>query len=429
MAFLRPLALSLALAGAGALAYACSSKGTTNPPPPNTYTISKLSGDSQVGSAGALLSANLAVAVVDQNNSPAAGQTITWTATTGGGSVTGGTSQTDASGHATIGRTLGAGAGFQSTTASLSGATGSPITFTSISQIQGAFFLAPAGGSGQVDTVLATLTNPFQVSVTDHLGAPVAGVVVTFSVFLGGGSLTQVHDTSDGSGHATAKLMLPATAGAQNVHASVTGLVGSPVGFGATANAGNPTQLVKSTGDSQGGLISVNLAAPHLVLVQDAHGNGVSGVTIQWAAGVGGGLVSNTGPTSDGTGTVSITRTLGPSLGVQTDTAKATLSGSPIVFTSFGDSVTHAAAVTVGPGIVFTPNSSKVGSVGTGGTVTWNWAGGPHSVEWKTGPVVLTSSSVMSSGTYSVTFTTPGTYTYDCAVHGAAMSGTVVVRP
>lgn len=30
--------------------------------------------------------------------------------------------------------------------------------------------------------------------------------------------------------------------------------------------------------------------------------------------------------------------------------------------------------------------------------------------------------------TYSVTFPTAGTYHYDCAVHGAAMTGTVVVQ-
>ena len=30
---------------------------------------------------------------------------------------------------------------------------------------------------------------------------------------------------------------------------------------------------------------------------------------------------------------------------------------------------------------------------------------------------------------YSYTFTQAGTYTYHCAAHGAAMSGTVVVEP
>jgi plastocyanin len=32
------------------------------------------------------------------------------------------------------------------------------------------------------------------------------------------------------------------------------------------------------------------------------------------------------------------------------------------------------------------------------------------------------------SGTYAVTFTAPGTYQYDCAVHGKLMTGTIVVR-
>jgi hypothetical protein len=33
-----------------------------------------------------------------------------------------------------------------------------------------------------------------------------------------------------------------------------------------------------------------------------------------------------------------------------------------------------------------------------------------------------------SGQTYSLTFTTPGTYQYDCEVHGEAMSGRIVVR-
>lgn len=426
----RPFALLIGIAGTAALAYACSSKGSTNPPPPHTYTITKFGGDSQVGAAGTALGAVLVVYVKDERDSSVAGATVTWTAATGGGNVASATSLTDLDGHATIQRTLGPAAGFQTTTASLSGATGSPITFTSISQVQGAFTIAAGTGSGQSDTVLSQLGAPFQATVTDHLGAPVAGVIVSFNVTAGGGTLTQAADTSDVGGHVTTTLTLPSSAGAKTVQARVTGLLGSPVSFNATATAGNAVQLVKSTGDSQGGLISVPLPAPHLVLVQDAYGNGVSGVAIQWVAGVGGGSVSSTGPTSNGTGTVSITRTLGASLGVQADTAKASLSGSPIVFTSFGDSVAHTAAVTVGPGIIYTPNSSKVGSIGKGGTVTWTFNGGTHSVAWQTGPGTLpTSSAVMSSGTYSVTFTTPGTYTYECAVHGAAMTGTVVVTP
>src|SRR5256712_10380698 len=43
------------------------------------------------------------------------------------------------------------------------------------------------------------------------------------------------------------------------------------------------------------------------------------------------------------------------------------------------------------------------------------------------GSPTFASSAIMSGDgqTYSVTFTTPGTYQYDCAVHGTAMSGRV----
>jgi plastocyanin len=33
-----------------------------------------------------------------------------------------------------------------------------------------------------------------------------------------------------------------------------------------------------------------------------------------------------------------------------------------------------------------------------------------------------------ANASYTVTFNTPGTYSYDCAVHGAAMSGRIVVQ-
>src|SRR5690348_9807569 len=406
----RPLALLIGIAGITALAYACSS-GSTNPPPPHTYTITKFGGDSQVGAAGTALGAVLVVYVKDERDSSVAGATVTWTAATGGGNVASATSQTDLDGHATIQRTLGSGAGFQTTTASLSGATGSPITFTSISQIQGAFTIAAGTGGGQSDTVLTQLSAPFQATVTDHLGAPVAGVIVSFNVTAGGGSLSQAADTSDGSGHVTTILTLPSVAGGKTVQASVTGLLGSPVSFTATATAGNPTQMAKSAGDSQAGVISSALPNPHAVVVKDAHGNAVGSFKVRWVAGTGGGSVSDTAPVTNASGIASTIRTLGSTLGTQTDTASATLTGSPVIFVSTGDSVPALAAVTVGPGISYAPTSVTVSN---GGKVTWTWASGSiaHSVNWLTAPGTLpTSSGIQSTGTYQVTFTMPGTYT------------------
>jgi len=73
-----------------------------------------------------------------------------------------------------------------------------------------------------------------------------------------------------------------------------------------------------------------------------------------------------------------------------------------------------------------------IDTVAAGSTVRWTWTATgsvPHSVQSQ-GSSSFTSSAIQTGDgkTYSVTFTTPGTYAYDCAVHGAAMSGTIVVR-
>jgi plastocyanin len=45
-----------------------------------------------------------------------------------------------------------------------------------------------------------------------------------------------------------------------------------------------------------------------------------------------------------------------------------------------------------------------------------------------TGSPSFTTSSTQASGTYAFTFTTAGSYSYICGVHGASMSGRVVVQ-
>jgi hypothetical protein len=89
-------------------------------------------------------------------------------------------------------------------------------------------------------------------------------------------------------------------------------------------------------------------------------------------------------------------------------------------------------AVTVGPGITFTSRhngtvNDAVDTVAVGGAVTWTWSGtDSHSVE-SVGATTFASSPVKNSGTYAVAFATPGTYRYQCAGHGSAMTGRVVV--
>ena len=97
--------------------------------------------------------------------------------------------------------------------------------------------------------------------------------------------------------------------------------------------------------------------------------------------------------------------------------------------------------VTVGPGVVFTDVSTgtsnpAVTTINVGDTVVWNWAAGSinHSTTSGTcsggcAPDGIWDSPTQSSGSFSHTFNTPGTFHYFCRPHQAAMQGMVVVNP
>jgi plastocyanin len=116
-----------------------------------------------------------------------------------------------------------------------------------------------------------------------------------------------------------------------------------------------------------------------------------------------------------------------------------------------GGSTTPNPITPVTPVTPASPNDVVVGNnnfspaslnVAVGSTVSWTWAtcsggndpygGGTgqtcvdHNVTWDaTGG---TNSATQQTGTYQRQFGTAGTYKYHCAVHGASMSGTVIVQ-
>jgi plastocyanin len=81
----------------------------------------------------------------------------------------------------------------------------------------------------------------------------------------------------------------------------------------------------------------------------------------------------------------------------------------------------------------FTPAEK---TITTGTTVTWAWStcsggGGydnetcvAHSVNFDDG----TNSPTQEKGSYTRTFTSAGSFPYHCAIHGTAMSGTIIVQ-
>jgi hypothetical protein len=93
------------------------------------------------------------------------------------------------------------------------------------------------------------------------------------------------------------------------------------------------------------------------------------------------------------------------------------------------------AAVTVGDiffkSVLNGTSNRAVDTVAVNGTVTWTWATTealPHSIQSLGSPSFTSSAIITGAGkTYAVTFATPGTYQYDCGVHGQMMTGTIVV--
>src|SRR3954470_14301181 len=81
------------------------------------------------------------------------------------------------------------------------------------------------------------------------------------------------------------------------------------------------------------------------------------------------------------------------------------------------------ATVEVGDNFFGTDNVT----VNTGEAVTWNWTGGGHDVDFVSGPEKIAASPTNAKGgTYSHTFSKPGTYSYICDYH-AKMKATVTV--
>lgn len=69
-----------------------------------------------------------------------------------------------------------------------------------------------------------------------------------------------------------------------------------------------------------------------------------------------------------------------------------------------------------------------VDTLAAGGTVTWTWTGGVQHNVTSTGSPTFANSTSKTTGTHAVIFATPGTYTYECSIHGAPMTGRVVVQ-
>ena len=207
------------------------------------HTLAKVSGDNQESPASTQLAAPFVVSVLDQDDSPLAGVDVTFSVAAGGGmlssttdanpctiasSTSSATATTDANGQAATRLTLGSEPGTNTVSATVEGL--EPETFTATAAEQAMpHSLTKVCGDDQEGTAGALLAEPLVVSVVDEDGAAMAGVVVSFAVTAGGGTLSSATATTDANGRARTRLTLGSEVGTNTVSATVEEL--EPVTF------------------------------------------------------------------------------------------------------------------------------------------------------------------------------------------------------
>jgi adhesin/invasin len=232
----RQLAQALVV---GILVTGCGGDGGGNgvTPPATTTTIAKAStnsGDAQTGTVGQSLATPLSVVVTEDG--AVAGATVAWSTTAPNASVNPTSAATDVNGIASTVWTLGTASGAQTATATLSGASGSPVTFTATAAAGPAATLAKAAGNNgdnQTGEINSQLPLPVQARVTDGFGNAVAGAGVNWSAT--GAAVSAPTVASDASGLSQVSVTLGGTAGPITIVAESDGLTGSPLTFNATA--------------------------------------------------------------------------------------------------------------------------------------------------------------------------------------------------
>jgi hypothetical protein len=228
------------------LVAACGGGGADTQPD-DVETVSKTAGDGQEGVVGQLLPDPLSVTVT-LDGAAAAGVTVNWS--TSGGSLLPTSVETDENGLARTLWTLGTTSGAQTATATVSGATGSPVTFSATAQAAVATVLEEAGGNGQTGEINSQLAEPVQARVTDEFGNAAANVPVNWTAT--GAAVSVPTVPSDAAGVSQVAVTLGSTAGPITIIATSEGLIGSPVTFTATATepAAIPTAAAVTVRDN-----------------------------------------------------------------------------------------------------------------------------------------------------------------------------------
>ncbi len=219
--FSFPKHVSLACAVFVAAAALSCSNDTTSPGATTPAAVAVSAAPAATSQVATAISGP-AVLVTDAGGQPVAGVKVTF-AVSGGGAVQYPIATTDGQGIAAAGFwQIGPKVGANTVTATVEGL--APVTFTVASQAGPAAAIGPFSGGGQAGAPGSTLASPLVVRITDAGGNAKSGVVVTFAITSGGGSLSATTATTNASGLATSGSW---TLGAGQCGQSVSGTAGA----------------------------------------------------------------------------------------------------------------------------------------------------------------------------------------------------------
>jgi plastocyanin len=207
-----------------ASAAACSSDdggGNPNDPDPVIAKTATNSGDAQTASITETLTDDLRV-LVTLNGDPVEGTDVTWAVSANGGSIAPVTATTGADGIAVGEWTFGTKSGVFTATATLAGATGSPVSFTATAQAGAPSQFSILSGNNQTGAVGTDFGEPLEVEMLDEHDNPVAGETVNWTVTTGTADLSALSSVTSAAGEASITASFGAVPGAIVIEAAPT---------------------------------------------------------------------------------------------------------------------------------------------------------------------------------------------------------------
>ncbi len=339
----RPAIRVSAVVGCVTLLSACgaASEASTTPPPPpatpsNYLAVSPMD---QQATAGQPVPVKPSLRVQGANNAPFAGATVTFSVGSGGGTATGTTQVTNASGIATVGDwVLGNSAGPNTMHVAVQGVSGT-MTFAA----QG----RPGPAAGLVYVNGNALRSPqrnrepfgFGVQLVDQFGNWVtqSGVTVTVGIASGGGTLVGNLAANTLSGVASfSDVVLRGTLGVRTLSLSAPGLTAltTPVEL----LAGQPDTVEIFAGNGQSAVVGTAVAVRPAVRLLDADKNPVPAADVRFMVTAGGGTLAGDSTSSDATGIARVgSWTLGPQAAVNSLRAELRVATAlPVSFSAQG---------------------------------------------------------------------------------------------